>query len=129
MRNAATAAFGWLVPGGAYLLARRHLQFAMSLGLVCCATVAGVALSGANLWPQAGELAGLDGFTAGVAQAGALTKMLAGAPYLLSRLCDYSQTYIGGQTHEYGNTLLLLAGIINLLALVDGMELRKAKQA
>jgi hypothetical protein len=124
-----TAVFGWLVPGGAYLLARRYLQFAAAISLVCCATVAGIALHGANLWPQAGELQGLDGFTAGMAQAGAWAKLLAGAPYLLARLGHYSQTFQNGQTHEYGTTLLVLAGLFNLLALADGWQLRKEKQA
>jgi len=129
MNVVATAAFGWLVPGGAYLLARRYLQFALTLALVGCATAAGVALHGANLWPQAGELQGLDGFTAGMAQAGAVAKALAGGPYLLARLCDYSRTFVSGQTHEYGTTLLVLAGLFNLLALADSLQLRKAKQA
>jgi hypothetical protein len=54
---------------------------------------------------------------------------LAGGPYLLARLCNYSQTFLSGQTHEYGTTLLVLAGLFNLLALAGGLELRKAKQA
>lgn len=129
MKTATAAVFGWLVPGGAYLLTRRYLQFAMSLALVCCATVAGMALHGANMWPQADELKGLDSFTAWTAQAGAFAKLLAGGPYLLARLGASSQTFLGGQTHEYGTTLLVLAGLFNLLALVDGLELRKAKEA
>lgn len=129
MNLALTAIFGWLVPGGAYLLARRYLQFALSLTLVCGATVAGIALHGANLWPQADELQGLDGVAAGLAQAGALARAMAGVPYWLARLCNYSQTFLHGQTHEYGGTLLALAGLFNLLALADGLELRKAKQA
>ena len=128
MNIALTAAFGWLVPGGAYLLSRRYLQFAVAMALVCCATAAGVALHGASLWPQAAELQGLDGLAAGIAQGGALARALAGGPYLLARLCDYSQTFLSGQTHEYGTTLLALAGLFNLLALADGLQLRKAKQ-
>jgi len=129
MKAAAMAAFGWLVPGGAYLLMRRYLQFGVSLAVVCCATAAGMALHGANLWPQPGELQGLDGFSIGLAHAGALVKALAGGPYLLARVGDYSQTFLSGQTHEYGTTLLVLAGLFNLLALVDGMELRKGSHA
>jgi len=125
----ATAVFGWLLPGGAYLLARRYLQFVLSLALVCGATAFGVALQGANLWPQAGELQGLDDFTARVAQAGALGKALAGGPYLAARVSHYSQTYLSGQTHEYGTTLLTLAGLLNLLALADGLQRRKADRA
>jgi hypothetical protein len=129
MNTALAAAFGWLVPGGAYLLARRYVQFAITIFLVCSATAAGIALQGANQWPQAGELQGLDGFTAGMAQAGAWAKLLAGAPYLLARLGNYSQSFLSGQTHEYGTTLLVLAGLFNLLALADALELRKAKHS
>jgi hypothetical protein len=129
MNPALTAAFGWLVPGGAYLLARRYLQFAVSLALVCGATVAGVALHGANLWPGADELQGLDGVATWMAQGGALVRIMAGAPYLLARLFHYSQTFLAGETHEYGTTLLVLAGLVNLLALADALELRKARQA
>jgi len=129
MNLALTAVFGWLVPGGGYLLARRYLQFALSMALVGGATVAGIALHVANLWPQAGELQGLDGLAAGMAQAGAIARAMAGAPYWLARLCNYSQTFLNGQTHEYGTTLLALAGLFNLLALADALELRKAKRA
>jgi len=128
MKIAVSAAFGWLVPGGAYLLARRYLQFGIALVLVCSATAAGIALHGANLWPQADELQGLDGLATWMAQAGAIARALAGLPYLLARLCNYSQTFLSGQMHEYGTTLLVLAGLFNLLALADGLELRKAKQ-
>ena len=129
MNLALTAAFGWLVPGGAYLLARRYLQFAISLALVSAATIAGIALHGANLWPGANELQGLDGLAAVMAQAGGLARILAGAPYLLARLSNYSQTFLAGQTHEYGTIMLVLAGLFNLLALADALELRKAKQS
>ena len=129
MNVALRAVFGWIVPGGAYLLARRHLQFAMALVLVCAATIAGVALHGANLWPQAEELQGLDGLAATMAKGGAIARVLAGAPYFLARLCHYSQSFLAGQTHEYGTTLLALAGLFNLLALADALEVRKAQQS
>lgn len=129
MKVAAMAVFGWLVPGGAYLWTRRYLQFGIALALVCCATVAGMALHGANLWPAPAELEGLDGFTMGMARAGAGAKLLAGAPYLLTLLSHYSRTFLSGQTHEYGTTLLVLAGLFNLLALADGLESRKGKQS
>jgi hypothetical protein len=90
---------------------------------------AGLALHGSNLWPQPAELQGLDGLSAMLAQAGALTKALAGGPYLLARLLDYSETFVSGRAHEYGTTLLLLAGLFNLLMLVDGLRLHKTERA
>jgi hypothetical protein len=125
MRSAGVAVFGWLVPGGAYLLGRRHLRFALCLALVSSAFGGGLLLHGANLWPQPAELQGLDGLTALMAQASALTKALAGGPYLLARLFDYSESFVGGHAHEYGTTLLLLAGLFNLLMLLDGLKLHR----
>lgn len=122
MRLARLAAFGWLVPGGGYLLTRRYVQFGLSLGLVLTASIAGIALGGGNLWPQHADLAGLDLFTVLLAKAAALTKLLAGAPYLLARLCGYSQNALAGHLHEYGTTLLVIAGLLNLLALADAIE-------
>jgi hypothetical protein len=123
---AAVALFGWLVPGGAYLLLRRYAQFTLILLLVSSACAAGTALQGGNQWPQPAELQGLDGFTATMAQASALAKVLAGGPYLLARLLDGKHTFLTGRLHEYGTTLLTMAGLLNLLALADALQLRTA---
>ncbi|HLK66414.1 MAG TPA: DUF6677 family protein [Bryobacteraceae bacterium] len=124
----ALAIAGWLVPGGGYLLIGRKQQFVLFLLLVTIAFAAGVALQGGMLWPQDAELHGLDGFTSLLAQAGTLVKMLAGGPYLLARCLDYSQTFVQGRLHEYGTILLVMAGLLNVLALADAWELRKAEQ-
>jgi hypothetical protein len=119
MKSAFPLAFGWLLPGGSYLLRGRYVQFAVTLALVCVSLVAGIALQGSNRWPDHSELQGLDDFTAATARAGAFTKLLAGAPYIIAWLCGYSQSFTGGQVHEYGTVLLIAAGLINLLALSD----------
>jgi len=129
MKIAGVAALGWLVPGGAYLLGRRYLQFAFGLALVLSASGAGLGLHGSNLWPQPAELQGLDALSAMLAQLGAVTKALAGGPYLLARLFDYSETFVSGRAHEYGTTLLLLAGLFNLLMLADGLGLYRKERA
>lgn len=122
---ALAAAFGWLVPGGGYLLMGRRRQFALFLLLISTAFGAGMVLHGGNLWPQPDELQGLDGFSTLLAQAGALVKALAGGPYLLARIFDYSEGFLQGRLHEYGTILLVMAGLLNLLALADAWELRK----
>lgn len=116
-------AAGWLVPGGGYLFTRRYFQFAVSWALICTAFLAGIALQGGGLWIGSGELDGVDGFTSVVAYASLAGKALAGLPYLLARMFYHSQSYAAGRVHEYGTTLLLFAGIMNLLALADAFEL------
>lgn len=118
----------WLVPGGGYLLLRRYRQFAGFLLVVSAATVAGVLLQGANLWPASGELEGLDGLAGLMARGGALAKAIAGGPYLLARWAGYSQTYLAGCLHEYGTVLLTAAGLLNLLAIADAWEVRRREK-
>ena len=127
MKAVGLALFGWLVPGGAYLLMRRYLQFAAFAVLVSVTIAAGLALHGAYQWPQPAELRGLDSSTVLFFEAGALTRLLAGVPFLLGQLFDSGHGFLDGRLHEYGTTLLTLAGLFNLLAISSALELRKAE--
>ena len=126
MKAVLLAVFGWLVPGGSYLLLRRYAEFAVSAVLVSLTFAAGIVLHGGFLWPQPAELQGLDNFTALLFKGGALAKLLAGGPYLLALLFDGAHTFLDGRLHEYGTTLLALAGLFNVLAISNALELRKA---
>jgi hypothetical protein len=120
------ALIGWLVPGGAYLLMRRYLQFAGFAILVSASVAAGFALHGGYQWPQSADLQGLDGLTALLFKAGALAKLLAGGPFLIARFLGGAQGFLDGRMHEFGTALLTLAGVFNLLAISNAFELRKA---
>jgi|ERR1035438_7513951 hypothetical protein len=126
MKAVGLAVFGWLVPGGAYLLMRRYLQFTVFAILVSTTFAAGLALHGAVQWPQPSELQGLDTFTVLVFKGGALAKVLAGSPFLLALPFDGAHSFLDGRLHEYGATLLMLAGIFNVLAISNALESRKA---
>ena len=128
MRDLYFAIFGWLVPGGAYLLMRRYLQFAVFAFVIWTAFGAGVMLKGSAMWPQPAELAGLDGFSALIFNAGAFAKSLAGAPYLAARLFDRSSSFLNGRPHEYGSTLLMMAGFFNVLAVSSALDLTKIRR-
>ena len=125
---AGVAAFGWLVPGGSYLLLRRYSQFAGFAVVVWTSFGAGLALQGGYQWPQPAELRGLDGFTTLLFKAGAITKLLAGGPFLLARLFGSSHSFIDGRLHEFGTTFLILAGLFNLLAVSNVFDLRNAER-
>ena len=60
-------------------------------------------------------------------QAGALAKLFAGGPFLLAQLIGGSHSFLDGRLHEYGTTLLTLAGLFNLLAVSNALESRKAE--
>jgi hypothetical protein len=125
MKPILVAAFGWLVPGGAYLLTRRYLQFAGFAILVSVTFAAGLALEGGYQWPQPADLQGIDSLTSMMFKAGAFAKLLAGAPYLLAQLFGASHSFLEGRLHEFGTMLLSLAGLFNLLAISNALELLK----
>jgi hypothetical protein len=127
MKAVALAGFGWLVPGGAYLLMRRYLQFVAFAVLVSATFAAGLALHGGYQFPQPGELRGLDSSTVLFFEAGALARLFAGGPFLLGQLFGSGHGFLEGRLHEYGTTLLTLAGIFNLLAVSSALALRKAE--
>jgi hypothetical protein len=118
----ALAAFGWFVPGGAYLLMRRYAQFAIFASAVTAAVVAGVALQGGSQWPRPEELAGLDGFTSLLFQAGAAAKFLAGAPFLAASAVHDAGGFMSSRVHEYGSVLLVMAGVMNTLGVSSALD-------
>jgi len=121
------ALFGWLIPGGTYLLMRRYLQCAVFAILVSATFAAGIALHGGFQWPQAPDLAGLDSATAFLFKAGAFAKLLAGGPYLMARLFAEGGSFLDGRLHEYGTTLLAMSGLLNVLAISGALDLRKER--
>jgi hypothetical protein len=122
VKKAMLIAFGWLVPGGAYLLMRKYLQFAVFASAVTVAVIAGVALQGGSGWPRPEELTGLDGFTALLFRAGAAAKFLAGAPFLAALAIHDGGNFLSSRLHEYGSVLLMLAGVMNLLGLSTALD-------
>lgn len=129
MKAAGLALFGWLVPGGAYLLRRRYVQFAGFAVLVSVTFACGLTLQGGYRWPQPSELQGLDNFTSLLFQAGAFAKMLAGGPFLLAQTLGNGHSFLDGRVHEYGTTLLSLAGIFNLLAVSSAFEMQDEERS
>lgn len=125
MKTVGLGLSGWLVPGGAYLLTHRYLQFVGFFILISTAVAAGIAMQGATQWPHSGELRGLDGFTGLFFQAGALARWLAGGPLLAAEWLGASHSFLSGCVHEFGTALLSLAGVLNVLAISNALESRK----
>jgi hypothetical protein len=125
VKKTALVFVGWLVPGGAYLLLRRYVQFAIFASAVTVAVIAGFALQGGSGWPRPDELAGLDGFTALVFRAGAATKLLAGAPFLAASMVHSAGGFLSSRVHEYGSALLIMAGLVNVLGVSSALDQRE----
>ena len=125
MRTALTVAVGWLLPGGGHLMQRRYGRAAALAVVICGMFAAGVAMHGAASWPGPQDLEGLDGASAFLARAGWAGKAMAGGPFLAVSTLAERRDFASGFIHEYGTKLLVMAGLLNLLAIVDACTPRE----
>ena len=50
-------------------------------------------------------------------------------PFLAAQFFGGPHSFLEGRLHEFGTTLLTLAGLFNLLAVSNALELRKAERS
>src|SRR5207302_8561981 len=121
LRNAWLVAFAaWALPGAGHLLLRRWGR-----GLLLGGAVWGMFLTGLWLGGHLFTLASMDQGLAGLLQ---LLPMIANVGAgLLYVICWFANTGFAENaqrlTYEYGNTFLLVAGLLNYLAMLDAFDI------
>ncbi len=107
------AALGWVVPGGGHLwLARRQkglvfllavpMMFAIGLGF------------GGRLFPfDSGQPLVLLAAFADIGN---------GLPYLIARAAGFGEGRVVADTFEYGNTFIIVSGLLNMLVTLDAYD-------
>ena len=109
----------WLVPGSGHLLQRRWTRGVVFFLLVGFATVLGAYLQGKLFWFEAGRP---------LATLGTFASMGSGLFFIVLRgLLDY-QGDIRAATYEYGGAFLLTAGLMNLLAVIDALDVASGRK-
>ena len=104
---------GWVVPGAGHLWLKRRKGLVFLVALPMMFAI-GLALEG-RLFPfePSQPLVGL----AAVAEGGV------GAPYFVARGLGYGPGRVVAVTHEYGNAFLIVAGLLNLLVVIDAFDI------
>ena len=57
------------------------------------------------------------------AYAAAVANLLAGAPWILSRMMDAGAGTVTAVSYEYGNCFLIVAGLLNFLVILDAYDI------
>ena len=117
-------AMAWLIPGGGHFLLKRKSRAALLFGCVVISFVAGLMMRGYLFSPQTGDL-----FTVLIYVGGFIGNLAAGVPYLATKGLGYVQPDMAGHVHDYGTKLLVAAGLMNILAIVDAYEIARGKKA
>jgi hypothetical protein len=115
------AALAWLVPGAGHLLQGRLVRGLLLGGAVWAMFIIGLQLGG-HLFPLAGPYD--DGVSALLQVPPVIANLGAGVLYLFCLLTNTGFTDQASlATYEYGNTFLLVAGLLNYLLMLDAFDI------
>jgi hypothetical protein len=104
----------WLLPGAGHLYLRRWGKGFLFLGAIGTLFILGVALD-AGLKPHLG-------FDDLLALLRSVAQMCLGAPYFLARALGFEAGLVTSVSHEYGNTFTEVAGLLNVLVILDAYD-------
>jgi hypothetical protein len=128
---APAVALGWLIPGGGHFLLKRSGRGTLLLVSITAMFLFGLMMRGSLFEPQTGDL-----LTTLINTGGFIGDLCAGVLYLLARMFGYAQGDVAGPdflihtppVHDYGTKFLVVAGLLNLLAMVDAFEIAAGRK-
>ena len=104
----------WIVPGAGHLWQARWQKGIVFLITLPLMFAIGIALKG-RLFPFeiAQPLVGLA----------ALAALGNGFPYFVARAMGFGQGVVTAASYEYGNTFMIVAGLLNMLVVIDAYDI------
>jgi hypothetical protein len=112
-------ALGWLVPGAGHLLQKKWIRGLMLMASVATMFGMGLAMNGKVYKPNTGDLLDMLGFVGDLG---------AGGLYLISRLMEWGDVLIATATADYGTKFIVVAGLLNVISVVDAYHIAIGKK-
>jgi hypothetical protein len=110
-RAVATGLLAWIWPGLGHLYLRRRGK--------------GLVLMSAAMHSRLQLHLGLED---PLALLFSLAQMGVGAPYVLARMLGYEAGLVTSPSYEYGNTFTAVAGLLNVLVLLDAVDTARGRK-
>jgi len=110
---------GWALPGAGHLWLGRRQKAIVFMTVLPIMFVIGLMLDG-RIFP-------FDTREPLVALA-AVADMGLGLPWLVARLAGAGEGTVTSVTYEYGNTFLIVAGLLNFLVILDAFDIAKGRK-
>lgn len=119
MPPALVCVVSWLVPGAGHLVLGRRQKAIVFFCVLNAMFAIGLALSG--------RLAAFD-FSDPLVGLAAIANLGMGIPYFIARAMDLGQGIVTAASYEYGNTFLIVAGLLNMLVAIDAYDVRLGRK-
>lgn len=111
---------GWLLPGGGHFLQGKVGRGALLLAAIGLLFVFGLLNNGRFFEPAAGSPIDTMGF---------LGNLCAGLFYIIAKLAGYTSPISASPHSDYGTKFLLIAGLLNVLAILDAHDIAVGKKS
>jgi len=112
-------ALGWLIPGAGHIIQRRWIRGLLLLISIASLFVLGLMMQGRIYRPNGGDILDMLGFVGDIG---------AGAFYIVTLAMDWGQGAIAHATADYGTKFMIVAGLLNFIAVADAYHIAIGKK-
>jgi uncharacterized protein DUF6677 len=119
MMSVVAPVLGWLVPGAGHLIQKRWIRGLLLMGSVVTMFVLGLLMQGRVYKPNGGDILDILGFVGDIG---------AGGLYIVTRAMDWGLGAISHATADYGTKYLIVAGLLNFIAVADAYHIAIGKK-
>lgn len=112
-------AIGWLIPGAGHIIQKRWIRGGLLLISIASLFLLGLAMQGRIYKANGGDILDMLGFVGDVG---------AGAFYIVTLAMDWGQGAIAFATADYGTKFMIVAGLLNFIAVADAYHIAIGKK-
>src|SRR6202008_5093121 len=112
-------AVGWLIPGAGHMIQRRWIRGGLLFVSIVTLFVLGLAMQGRIYKANGGDILDILGF---------IGDLGAGALYIVTLAMDWGQGAISFATADYGTKFMIVAGLLNFIAVADAYHIAIGKK-
>jgi hypothetical protein len=112
-------AVGWLIPGAGHMIQKRWIRGALLLISIATLFVLGLMMQGRIYKANGGDILDMLGF---------IGDMGAGGLYIVTLAQDWGQGAIAFATADYGTKFMIVAGLLNFIAVADAYHIAIGKK-
>jgi hypothetical protein len=112
-------AVGWLIPGAGHMIQKRWIRGLLLLVSIVTLFVLGLMMQGRIYRANGGDILDILGF---------IGDLVAGGLYIVTLARDWGQGAIAFATADYGTKFMIVAGLLNFIAVADAYHIAIGKK-
>jgi len=112
-------AVGWLIPGAGHMIQKRWIRGLLLLVSIVTLFVLGLMMQGRIYRANGGDILDILGFVGDLG---------AGGLYIVTLARDWGQGAIAFATADYGTKFMIVAGLLNFIAVADAYHIAIGKK-